>query len=104
MGKIAGWAAGRGFTNLVVVNENMKKPSALFHSSTFVATHLITNRQDAITLVHLPDGPTAYLRLSSIELTKKIFVRPLSAFCHGVLVQCSLENRVTREQRPITQS
>jgi ribosome production factor 1 len=28
MGKIAGWAAGRGFTNLVVVNENMKKPSA----------------------------------------------------------------------------
>jgi ribosome production factor 1 len=28
MGKIAGWAAGRGFTNLMVVNENMKKPSA----------------------------------------------------------------------------
>jgi ribosome production factor 1 len=28
MGKIAGWAAGRGFTNLLVVNENVKKPSA----------------------------------------------------------------------------
>jgi ribosome production factor 1 len=34
MGKIAGWAAGRGFTNLVVVNENMKKPSA------FLCPHL----------------------------------------------------------------
>jgi ribosome production factor 1 len=30
MGKIAGWAAGRGFTNLLVVNENVKKPSAYF--------------------------------------------------------------------------
>jgi hypothetical protein len=29
---------------------------------------------DAITLVHLPDGPTAYFKLTSIELTKKIFV------------------------------
>jgi ribosome production factor 1 len=28
MGKIAGWAAGRGYSNLVVVNENTKKPSA----------------------------------------------------------------------------
>ena len=27
MGKIAGWAAGRGFSNLIVVNENTKKPS-----------------------------------------------------------------------------
>jgi len=30
LGKIAGWAAGRGFSNLIVVNENMKKPSAFF--------------------------------------------------------------------------
>jgi ribosome production factor 1 len=28
MGKIAGWAAARGFSNLIVVNENTKKPSA----------------------------------------------------------------------------
>ena len=28
LGKIAGWAAGRGFSNLIVVNENTKKPSA----------------------------------------------------------------------------
>lgn len=28
MGRVAGWAAGRGFSHLVVVNEDMKKPSA----------------------------------------------------------------------------
>ncbi|KAI0296052.1 anticodon-binding protein [Russula brevipes] len=74
MGKIAGWAAGRGFTNLVVVNENMKKPNA-------------------ITLVHLPDGPTAYFRLSSIELTKKIFGHARATPHHPELV---LNNFVTR--------
>ncbi|KAL4073032.1 anticodon-binding protein [Scleroderma yunnanense] len=54
VGRIAGWAAGRGYKHLVVVNEDMKKPNA-------------------ITLVHLPDGPTAYLRLTSVELTKQIY-------------------------------
>ncbi|KAH9967357.1 Brix-domain-containing protein [Russula dissimulans] len=74
MGKVAGWAAGRGFTNLVVVNENMKKPNA-------------------ITMVHLPDGPTAYLRLTSIELTKKIFGHARATPHHPELV---LNNFVTR--------
>lgn len=27
MGRIAGWAAGRGYGSMMVVNENMKKPS-----------------------------------------------------------------------------
>ncbi|KAL4073010.1 anticodon-binding protein [Scleroderma yunnanense] len=54
VGRIAGWAAGRGYKHLVVVNEDMKKPNA-------------------ITLVHLPNGPTAYLRLTSVELTKQIY-------------------------------
>lgn len=27
MGRIATWAAGRGYTNMLVVNEDMKKPS-----------------------------------------------------------------------------
>lgn len=31
MGRIAGWAAGREYTHLVVVNENMKKPSECLH-------------------------------------------------------------------------
>ena len=29
MGRIAGWAADRQYTHLVVVNEDMKKPSEL---------------------------------------------------------------------------
>ncbi|KAI0305969.1 anticodon-binding protein [Multifurca ochricompacta] len=74
MGKIASWAAGRGFSNLVVVNENMKK-------------------QNAITLVHLPDGPTAYFRLTSVELTKKIFGHARETPHHPELV---LNNFVTR--------
>lgn len=74
MGKIAGWAAGRGFSNLIVVNENTKKPNA-------------------ITLVHLPDGPTAYFKLSSIQLTKKIFGHARATPHHPELV---LNNFVTR--------
>ncbi|KAI5992580.1 anticodon-binding protein [Pisolithus orientalis] len=54
VGRIAGWAAGRGYKHLLVVNEDMKKPNA-------------------ITFVHLPNGPTAYFKLSSVELTKQIF-------------------------------
>ncbi|EIN06043.1 Brix-domain-containing protein [Punctularia strigosozonata HHB-11173 SS5] len=53
MGRIAGWAAGRGYGALMVVNEDMKKPNA-------------------ITIVHLPEGPTAYFKLTSIQLSKQI--------------------------------
>lgn len=37
---------------------------------------LVTHKSllDAITLVHLPNGPTAYFKLTSIELTKQIYV------------------------------
>ena len=31
---------------------------------------------DAITLIHLPNGPTAYFKLTSIELSKRISVSP----------------------------
>ncbi|TFY77163.1 hypothetical protein EWM64_g6846 [Hericium alpestre] len=74
MGRIAGWAAGRGFSNLIVVNEDVKKPNA-------------------ITMVHLPDGPTVYFKLSSIELTKKIFGHARATPHHPELV---LNNFVTR--------
>ncbi|KAI0819674.1 Brix-domain-containing protein [Trametes gibbosa] len=53
MGRIAGWAANRGYSHLMVVNEDMKKPNA-------------------ITMVYLPDGPTAYFKLTSVELSQKI--------------------------------
>jgi hypothetical protein len=39
--------------------------------------YLIDLGIDGITLVHLPEGPTAYFKLTSIELTKQIFVCPL---------------------------
>ncbi|KAI0091751.1 Brix-domain-containing protein [Irpex rosettiformis] len=63
MGRIAGWAAGREYTHLMVVNEDMKKPNA-------------------VTIVYLPHGPTAYFKLSSIELTQKIsgHARPTAHF------------------------
>ncbi|KAL4254855.1 U3 snoRNP protein/Ribosome production factor 1 [Abortiporus biennis] len=53
MGRIAGWAADREYSHLVVVNEDMKKPNAM-------------------TVVYLPNGPTAYFKLTSIELMKEI--------------------------------
>lgn len=59
---------------MIVVNENTKKPNA-------------------ITLVHLPDGPTAYFKLSSIQLTKKIFGHARATPHHPELV---LNNFVTR--------
>ncbi|KAG6909332.1 hypothetical protein DXG01_000932 [Tephrocybe rancida] len=74
MGRIAGWAAGRDYKHLLVVNEDMKKPNA-------------------ITLVHLPNGPTAYFKLTSIELTKQIFGHARATPHHPELV---LNGFVTR--------
>ena len=31
-----------------------------------------------MTLIYLPNGPTAYFKLSSVELTEQIFVSDLS--------------------------
>ncbi|KAG5647517.1 hypothetical protein DXG03_009454 [Asterophora parasitica] len=74
MGRIAGWAAGRNYKHLLVVNEDMKKPNA-------------------ITLVHLPEGPTAYFKLTSVELTKQIFGHARATPHHPELV---LNGFVTR--------
>ncbi|KAF8159567.1 anticodon-binding protein [Crassisporium funariophilum] len=74
MGRIAGWAADRGYKHLCVVNEDMKKPNA-------------------ITLVHLPNGPSAYFKLTSVELTSQIFGHARATPHHPELV---LNNFVTR--------
>ncbi|KAJ4000830.1 anticodon-binding protein [Lentinula boryana] len=74
MGRIAGWAAGRGYKHMVVVNEDMKKPNAM-------------------TLIHLPNGPTAYFKLTSIELTKQIYGHARATPHNPELV---LNNFVTR--------
>ena len=72
IGRIAGWAAGRGYGTLIVVNEDMKKASMF--TLILTSNHFAKNTSDAITVVHLPSGPTAYFKLTSVELTKKIFV------------------------------
>ena len=45
---------------------------------------------DAITLVHLPNGPSAYFKLTSIELTRQIYVRAelffLALSYHRILI------------------
>ena len=73
MGWIVAWASDRGYKHLCVINEDHKKPSKLLlHCiSIFLGLRLTI---DAITLVYLPSGPTAYFKLSSIELTKRIYV------------------------------
>ncbi|KAH7335462.1 Brix-domain-containing protein [Rhizoctonia solani] len=53
IGRIAGWAANRGYSAMIVVNEDTKKPNAM-------------------TMIHLPEGPTAYFRLTSIQTTAQI--------------------------------
>jgi len=53
MKKLAKQAMEKDFTDIVIVNENRRKPNA-------------------ITLCHLPDGPTATFRLSGIKYTKEI--------------------------------
>ncbi|EGF82861.1 hypothetical protein BATDEDRAFT_9487 [Batrachochytrium dendrobatidis JAM81] len=51
--KIVEIAIERSYTDLVVINEDRKKPNA-------------------ITLIHLPDGPTAHFKLTSVKLPKFI--------------------------------
>lgn len=53
LGKIAGWARKRGYNAMLVIGEDHKEPTML-------------------TLIGLPDGPTAVFRLTSISLGKEI--------------------------------
>ena len=73
IGWIAAWAANRGYKHLFVINEDHKKPSQfpLNCNSNFLS---LRPAIDALTLVYLPSGPTAYFKLTSIELTQQIYV------------------------------
>lgn len=53
LGRIARWAAKRDFQAMIIVNEDHKKPNA-------------------ITVINLPNGPTAYFKLTSIALSREI--------------------------------
>jgi len=50
---ICKYAKNREFTDLMVINERRERPNALW-------------------LIHLPEGPTAYFRLSSVKLAKHV--------------------------------
>lgn len=54
IGWIAAWAGTRGYKHLIVVNEDMRRPNG-------------------VTVIYLPNGPSAYFKLTSIQLTKQIF-------------------------------
>jgi len=66
---------------VLVVNEDVKKPV----SDPSVCRVLIPSWVlDAITLTHLPNGPTAYFKLTSIELSKRTSVGPFKTpFAEG---------------------
>ena len=66
MKKIVKYAAGRGFTDVAVFNENQKHVNGLL-------------------LIHLPAGPTAHFKLSSLKLSKDIKVGSCSSICPDVL-------------------
>ena len=51
------YATARGYTDVAVFNENQKHVNGLL-------------------LIHLPNGPTAHFKLSSLKLSKDIKVRP----------------------------
>ncbi|QRV73940.1 Brix domain protein [Ceratobasidium sp. AG-Ba] len=53
MGRIASWAGKRGYGAMVVINEDSKKPNAM-------------------TIIRLPSGPTAYFKLTSIQTSAEI--------------------------------
>ncbi|KIO18197.1 hypothetical protein M407DRAFT_11998 [Tulasnella calospora MUT 4182] len=74
LGTIAGWAVKRGYSSLIVVNEDHHKPNAL-------------------TMIHLPAGPTAYFKLTSVELTREIYGHARASPHYPELV---LNNFVTR--------
>ncbi|RWS27112.1 ribosome production factor 1-like protein, partial [Leptotrombidium deliense] len=46
-------ASARNYTDIIIINEDLRKPNALL-------------------LIHLPDGPTAFFRMSSVRYCKNI--------------------------------
>jgi ribosome production factor 1 len=74
---IVQFCKNRGYTDLMVVNEDRKQPNAL-------------------TLVHLPEGPTAYFKLSSIKLCRDIVGGTLPSSHKPELVLNHFDTRLGR--------
>jgi rRNA maturation protein Rpf1 len=84
LGRIARWAAKeeRGYDCLIVVNEDHKIPSECCAGFTVgiedgeelvVLMKPLIGGIDAITIINLPAGPTAYFKLTSVQLGKEIY-------------------------------
>ena len=56
LGKIAGWARKRGYNGMVVIGEDASSKLPVY-----------------LTIVGLPNGPTAFFRLTSISIGKEIY-------------------------------
>jgi len=70
VGRIAGWAAGSGYKHSAIVNKDMKKSRV----SVLHAAHVLAYIDRTLPQMPLHCGPTAYFKLTSVELTKLIYV------------------------------
>lgn len=75
-------AKERSFTDVIVVNEDRRNPGNIDHSFPHWHSRLPVNRlislvflfSDGILVSHLPNGPTAYFKVSNVKLTKDLKV------------------------------
>jgi ribosome production factor 1 len=67
MKRIVKQAIERDYTDIILVNEDNKVPSTFLLIACSFKLHI-----DAITICHLPDGPTAYFKINSLKFTKDL--------------------------------
>ena len=72
--KIVKCASDRGYTDLIVINEDWRKPSMLIIIVNLYFYFYFCLFIDAFLHIHLPEGPTAYYKLSSVRYCKEIKV------------------------------
>jgi ribosome production factor 1 len=73
--RIVELAVKREYTDVIVINEDKKQPSTF--NRCYICIHefsLTITGTDAITFIHLPYGPTAHFKLTSVKLNKDIRV------------------------------
>ncbi|XP_046912932.2 ribosome production factor 1 [Dermatophagoides farinae] len=75
MKKLVKCANDRGYTDILVVNEDWSKPNGLLH-------------------IHLPNGPTAFYRLSSIRYCKEIKNRASYNNSHPEIIVNNMTTRL----------